>query len=101
MNEFQAWQKILYEWNKVQRMKSLNQRLYDQLGGSIIHILNYAEKHNIPLPNRDRMHRRITFLFSSVVAIFSPVFCCYHVLFLLVDYLETGLEYFTLILFYS
>jgi hypothetical protein len=53
MNKFHAWPNILIEWRKVNRMKSLNQRLYDQLGGSIIFILNYTETNNIPLPNHD------------------------------------------------
>jgi hypothetical protein len=56
MDEFIAWQKVLYEWNKVQRMKRLNQRLYDQLGGSIIHIMNYAKENDIPLPNKDKLY---------------------------------------------
>ena len=37
-------------------MKRLNQRLYDQLGGTIIHIFNYAKENNIPLPNKDKLY---------------------------------------------
>ena len=59
MDNFEAWQKILSEWNKVQRMKHLNQRLYDQLGGSIIHSLDYAYENNIPLPNRDKLYELV------------------------------------------
>jgi hypothetical protein len=59
MDNFEAWQKILSEWNKVQRMKHLNQRLYDQLGGSIIHILNYAYENNTSLPNRDKLYELV------------------------------------------
>lgn len=59
MDNFEAWQRILSEWHNVQRMKTLNQRLYDQLGGSIIHILNYADKNGIPLPNRDTLYNLV------------------------------------------
>jgi hypothetical protein len=59
MNDFDAWQKILLEWKQVNQMKRLNQQLYDQLGGSIVYILNYSEKHNIPLPDRDCLYRMI------------------------------------------
>ena len=43
MNEFQAWDKILLEWKQVNRMKGLNQQLYDQLGGTLIYILDYRD----------------------------------------------------------
>jgi hypothetical protein len=59
MDEFQAWNKILLEWKQVNRMKRLNQQLYDQLGGSIMYILDYSKKNNIPLPNRDSLFRMI------------------------------------------
>lgn len=59
MNDFDAWQKILLEWRQVNHMKRLNQQLYDQLGGAIIYILNYCERNNIPLPNRDSLYRMI------------------------------------------
>jgi hypothetical protein len=59
MNDFDAWQKILFEWKQVNRMKRLNQHLYDQLGGAIIYILNYSERNNIPLPNRDCLYSMV------------------------------------------
>jgi hypothetical protein len=59
MNNFETWQQILFEWSQVNRDNKLNQRLYDQLGGSIIYILNYAQKNNIILPNRDNLYRLI------------------------------------------
>jgi len=40
-------------------MKHLNQRLYDQLGGSIIHILNYAYENNTPLLNCDKLYELV------------------------------------------
>lgn len=52
MQEFEAWQKILDEWKEVNRIKMLNQQLYDMLGGSILYIFEYAEKNSITLPNR-------------------------------------------------
>ena len=57
MNEFEAWQKIMSEWKEVNRMKKLNQELYDILGGAIIYISKYAEKNTISLPNRDAINR--------------------------------------------
>jgi hypothetical protein len=59
MNEFDAWQQIVEEWKQVDKMKKLNQRLYDELGGSLIYILEYSEKNNIILPNRDRLFRMV------------------------------------------
>jgi hypothetical protein len=57
MNEFAGWQKVIFEWKKVQRMKKLNQELYDQLGGTFLYILQYARKNNIILPNTDSLDR--------------------------------------------
>lgn len=59
MNCFRAWEKILFEWKQVHRLKSLNQRLYDQLGGSIIHIIRYAEENKILLPNREKLYELV------------------------------------------
>ncbi|MGA7898255.1 MAG: hypothetical protein WCA39_05260 [Nitrososphaeraceae archaeon] len=59
MKEFQAWERILLEWKQVHRLKTLNQRLYDQLGGSIIHIIRYAQENNITLPNREKLYELI------------------------------------------
>ena len=59
MNCFRAWEMILFEWKQVHRLKSLNQRLYDQLGGSIIHIIRYAEENKIPLPNREKLYELV------------------------------------------
>jgi hypothetical protein len=57
MNEFEGWQKILYEWKQVQRMKKLNQELYDLLGGTMIYLIGYAEKNGLTLPNREALNR--------------------------------------------
>jgi hypothetical protein len=59
MNEFDAWQQIVEEWKQVDKMKKLNQRLYDELGGCLMYILEYSEKNNIVLPNRDRLFRMV------------------------------------------
>jgi len=59
LNDFEAWQKIVGEWKEVDRMKSLNQRLYDELGSAIIYILEYSKRNNIVLPNRERLFKMI------------------------------------------
>jgi hypothetical protein len=59
MNEFQAWERILLEWKQVHRLKTLNQRLYDQLSGSIIHLVRYAQDNNINLPNQEKLWQLI------------------------------------------
>jgi hypothetical protein len=69
LNEFEAWQKIIEEWKQVDRMKQLNQRLYDELGGALMYILDYADKNNIALPNRDRVFRMIDNIHSTTNAI--------------------------------
>lgn len=40
-------------------MKKLNQDLYDQLNGSILYLLEYSDKNNIILPNRERLLKLI------------------------------------------
>ena len=36
-------------------VKKLNENLYEHLTGSLYFILKYSEKHNIPLPNKDKL----------------------------------------------
>ena len=69
LNEFEAWQKIIEEWKQVDRMKQLNQRLYDELGGALMYILDYADKNDITLPNRDRLYRMIDNIHNTVDAV--------------------------------
>jgi uncharacterized protein YabN with tetrapyrrole methylase and pyrophosphatase domain len=57
MNEFDAWNKILEEWREIKRTKRLIQELYDQVGGTLFFILDYAKKNGIPLHNRDSLYR--------------------------------------------
>jgi len=57
MNDFEAWEKIIQQWKEVNRMKRLNQELYDILAGSITYIGEYAKKNNITLPNKDEINR--------------------------------------------
>lgn len=59
MNDFEAWQERLSEWKQVNRMKNVNQRLYDYLASSIIYILEYAKKNGIILPHRDVLYRMV------------------------------------------
>jgi hypothetical protein len=57
MNDFEAWEKIIQKWKEVNRMKRLNQELYDLLGGAITYIGEYAKKNNITLPNKNEINR--------------------------------------------
>ncbi len=50
-------------------MKQLNQRLYDELGGALMYILDYADKNDITLPNRDRLYRMIDNIHNTVDAV--------------------------------
>src|SRR5919108_3506677 len=59
MNDFEAWQRIIEEWKQVDKMKRLNQRLYGELGGAIMFILEYSKRNNIVLPNKDRLFRLV------------------------------------------
>jgi hypothetical protein len=56
MNEFEAWEIIMKEWQRVQRRERLSQELYDLLGGAIMHVLRTARQNNIRLPNQDRLY---------------------------------------------
>jgi hypothetical protein len=69
LNEFEAWQKILEHWKQVDKMKQLNQRLYDELGGALMYILDYADRNSIVLPNRDRLFRMIDNIHNTTDAI--------------------------------
>lgn len=66
MNDFEAWKKILAEWDEVNRMKRLNQDLYDVLGGAILYIDEYAKKNKITLPNKDAINRMIGRIHISI-----------------------------------
>jgi hypothetical protein len=72
IEQFEAWQEIIEEWKKVQRMKRHIQELYDQVGGTLFYILEYSKKHGISLPNRnalfqmaERIHRQMDEIESS------------------------------------
>src|SRR5919198_5021313 len=69
MNELDAWDEILLEWKKVKRMKKLVQELYEQVGGTLFYMLDYAKKNNIILPNREGLYRmadRIHYLMDEI-----------------------------------
>ena len=59
MNEFETWQKILDEWKEVDRIRRINQRLYDYLASSIIYLIDYSKKHDFILPHKDRQIKMI------------------------------------------
>jgi hypothetical protein len=69
MNEFDAWYKILEEWREIKRTKRLIQELYEQVGGTLFFILDYAKKNGILLHNRDSLYRmadRIHYLMHEI-----------------------------------
>ena len=61
--------KIIEEWKQVGRMKQLNQRLYDELDVALMFTLEYAERNNIVLPNRDRLFRMVENIHNTTNAI--------------------------------
>ena len=50
-------------------MKQLNQRLYDELDIALMFTLEYAERNNIVLPNRDRLFRMVENIHNTTNAI--------------------------------
>lgn len=44
---------ILNQYKDALRLKKLNQELYNHLCASILHLLKYSQKYNIPLPKKD------------------------------------------------
>ena len=69
INELDAWEEIAYEWKKVKNMKRLVQELYEQVGGTLFFMLDYAKKNNIPLPKREGLYwmaDRIYFLMDRI-----------------------------------
>ena len=61
--------KIIEEWKQVDRMKQLNQRLYDELDVALMFTLEYAERNNIVLPNGDRLFRMVENIHNTTNAI--------------------------------
>lgn len=57
MNDFEAWEKIINKWKEVNRMKRLNQELYDLLAGAVTYLDEYSKKNNITLPNKNEINR--------------------------------------------
>lgn len=51
MNEFETWQRMLDEWKEVDRIRRINQRLYDYLASSIIYLIEYSKKPDFNLPH--------------------------------------------------
>jgi hypothetical protein len=43
------------EYDKAIKIKKMNERLFEQLTGSLYYICKYAEKHNLPLPEKELM----------------------------------------------
>ena len=75
MNNFEAWQEILDEWKKVDRLKRLNQRLYDYLGSSIIYLLEYSKRNDIVLPHKERIEKMIDeaeYIIDQINSVTSP-----------------------------
>jgi hypothetical protein len=73
--QFEAWQEILIEWQQVNRMKRLIQELYDQVGGTLFYLLDYAKKNDIVLPNRSALYRmadRIHYLMDQMESPRTP-----------------------------
>ena len=59
MDEFGAWQKIIEKWQEANKMKVLNQELYDILASSLLYIWEYAKRNDIILPHRERLDRTL------------------------------------------
>jgi NTP pyrophosphatase (non-canonical NTP hydrolase) len=69
MNDNDPWGEIFYEWKNVKRVKKLNQELYDLLFSSIVYIMQYSNKYNIPIPQKEalmRMAKRIHDLIDEI-----------------------------------
>src|SRR5437867_5106872 len=70
MTKIDIIKEAIAEYDKAVKVKELNQELYDHLLGSVIYVLKYSEKHNIPLPNKEglyQMVKRSTFLIDRIL----------------------------------
>jgi hypothetical protein len=56
MNEFQAWSKIIKQYENVEKLVRLNQDLYDQLHGSITYLKNCVDEVGLPLAKREQLN---------------------------------------------
>jgi hypothetical protein len=52
--------KALAEYENANRIKDINQELYDHLTGSIYYLVKYCVKYDIPLPNRENLIGMVT-----------------------------------------
>jgi hypothetical protein len=69
MNEIEGWYEILKSWERVKRMKKLNQELYDLLFGAIAYIIEYSKKYGVPIPKKDEIKQaadRIHYLMDQI-----------------------------------
>jgi hypothetical protein len=55
MNEIEAWREILNSWEKVKRMKKLNQDLYDEITSALGQIIRYCKTNDIPIPHLSKL----------------------------------------------
>ena len=54
-DEIDLMRKTLKEYDNANRIKKLNEGLYEHLTGSIYYLLKYSEKHNILLPQKEAL----------------------------------------------
>jgi hypothetical protein len=59
VDEYRILQDALNTLRYAQLLESRNQELYDHLCGSIIYLLKYSEKYNLPLPNMEGLRDMI------------------------------------------
>jgi hypothetical protein len=59
MDAYRVLQDALDTMRYTLSLKRLNQELYDHLCGSITYIINYSEKNNITLPNKESLLQMI------------------------------------------
>lgn len=55
-NEIDLLQLTIREYQRSNRILKMNEDLLLYLTSNVKHIFRYADKHNIPLKNRDRLH---------------------------------------------
>ncbi|MGC1931324.1 MAG: hypothetical protein WA667_20325 [Candidatus Nitrosopolaris sp.] len=69
MNEIEAWYEILHSWEKVRRMKRLNQDLYDEITSALGQIIRYCKTDDIPIPYLSKLEaifERIHFMMDEI-----------------------------------
>lgn len=63
-DEYPAKLQLFQELKDALKIKKINDELLEQLASSLRYLIHYSEKHNIPLPEKDKLISLIDHIFE-------------------------------------